>query len=572
MATLQMILSAIPLGYISFVSFCMDFIWISAITLCVYLVALSLGRALRRKHLQKETCVLDLERLGFRLASKKIKGTAVICGGSVGGLLAARVCHDHFEDVVIVEPESWLNSEDARRTDSWNQENRRSRVMQNDSFQVIMVMGYLILSKLFPNFEEECKVSGIKIGPHETRTYVSGNAPKRPHAEYGGSLPSTIYASRIGLETCLRRLVLGGRYKNIRQIIGTVTGVSRSTSNSNLLDAVTVRTPEGPSSIETALVIDCTGPASAGLKWLRREGFGFMDSYNQDQLPLDDLKVAYDQKLQYTTLQFHITPEVATRLPGLPAPFDECGIIYCLATDPEKESRCMYTNRVDRNIIQICFSTMGECELPTNLDTAKACARSLVTEKPIPQSFFALLDALDEVRDNMTCSKVRFIGSTHIRYEKGVNLPSNWVALGDSVMTVNPVYGHGITKAFFGAVCLNVLLQNLTEIHEEFSSLFFRMQADKIIPLWNGTKVGDYWYRTTVPIPGETLSQGSWLRWYMKQLTILSFTDDQAGSALWHVRALLAPSIDALQPGLIFKVLWNFFKDSVSYRRYKLDE
>ncbi len=54
---------------------------------------------------------------------------------SVGGLLAARVCHDHFDDVVIVEPEMWLNSEDARRTDSWNQGNRRSRVMQYESFQ-----------------------------------------------------------------------------------------------------------------------------------------------------------------------------------------------------------------------------------------------------------------------------------------------------------------------------------------------------------------------------------------------------------------------------------------------------
>ncbi|KAK0501777.1 hypothetical protein EDD18DRAFT_748896 [Armillaria luteobubalina] len=71
----------------------------------------------------------------------------------------------------------------------------------------------------------------------------------------------------------------------------------------------------------------------------------------------------------------------------------------------------------------------------------------------------------------------------------------------------------------------------------------------------------DYMYPTTVPIPGETLSQSSWLRWYMKRLTILSFTDNQAASALWHVRTLLAPSIDTFQPGLIFKVLWNLFKD-----------
>ncbi|KAG7444010.1 uncharacterized protein BT62DRAFT_1008697 [Guyanagaster necrorhizus] len=464
----------------------MDVIWALAITLCVYYVARFLGRALRRKYLRTHTCVLDLEGLGLRLPSQKIKGTAVICGGSVGGLLAARVCHDHFDEVVIVEPESWLNSEDACRTDIWNQENKRSRVLQYDTFQVIPTMGYLILSKLFPDFEEECKASGIQ----QTRTYVWGNAPRRPHAEYGGSLPKTMYASRVGLETCLRRLVLGGRYKNIRQIIGTVTGVCRSASDPGFLDAVTVRTLEGSSSIKAALVVDCTGPASAGLKWLRREGYGFKDSYNRNQLALDELKIAYDQKLHYTTLQFRIPPEMSRRLPGLPVPFAECGIIYCLATDPTKENRSLYTNRVDKNIIQICFGAMGECELPTTLDAAKTCARSLVTEKPIPRSFFELLDALDEVQETMTCSKVHFTGSSYIRYEKGVNLPSNWIALGDSVMRVNPIYGHGCTKAFFGAICINVLLQNLTEIHSGFSNLFFRMQADKIIPLWIGTKVG----------------------------------------------------------------------------------
>ncbi len=59
----------------------MDIVWVCAVTLCAYLVALSLGRALRRKHLRKQTCVLDLDGLGLRLPSKKIKGTAVICGG-----------------------------------------------------------------------------------------------------------------------------------------------------------------------------------------------------------------------------------------------------------------------------------------------------------------------------------------------------------------------------------------------------------------------------------------------------------------------------------------------------------
>ncbi len=60
---------------------------------------------------------------------------------SVSGLLAARICHDHFEDVVIVEPEAWLETEDAKRVDAWNQENIRSRVMQYHSLQGALASG-----------------------------------------------------------------------------------------------------------------------------------------------------------------------------------------------------------------------------------------------------------------------------------------------------------------------------------------------------------------------------------------------------------------------------------------------
>lgn len=33
---------------------------------------------------------------------------------SIGGLLAARVCADHFVDVVVVEPEAWLATEEGK--------------------------------------------------------------------------------------------------------------------------------------------------------------------------------------------------------------------------------------------------------------------------------------------------------------------------------------------------------------------------------------------------------------------------------------------------------------------------
>lgn len=62
-------------------------------------------------------------------------------------------------------------------------------------------------------------------------------------------------ASRRGFETLLRRLVLGGRHKNVRQVIGTVTGVSRSASSPEYIDRVTIRTTAGAKEINAALVV-----------------------------------------------------------------------------------------------------------------------------------------------------------------------------------------------------------------------------------------------------------------------------------------------------------------------------
>ena len=75
-----------------------------------------------------------------------------------------------------------------------------------------------------------------------------------PYAEYDGCLPKTMFASRRGLETLIRRLVLGGQYENIEQITGTVTGVSRSCPNPQYLDQVTIRTASGIRTVKASMV------------------------------------------------------------------------------------------------------------------------------------------------------------------------------------------------------------------------------------------------------------------------------------------------------------------------------
>lgn len=105
----------------------------------IFLTALSVlwrvsGYLLRRSFIRKLTVLEDLKAAGKpRPDGQSIKGTAVVCGGrwarlpferrtqpsdellrSIAGLWAARICADHFEDVLVVEAESWVGTEEGR--------------------------------------------------------------------------------------------------------------------------------------------------------------------------------------------------------------------------------------------------------------------------------------------------------------------------------------------------------------------------------------------------------------------------------------------------------------------------
>ena len=97
---------------------------------------------------------------------------------SVTGLLAARVCHDHFKRVAIIEPEPWLATEESRITQAWTQRQDRSRIIQYHSV-LGMISKFNVHSKccsflgqqainlavyraLFPDFDDEARVSGVK--------------------------------------------------------------------------------------------------------------------------------------------------------------------------------------------------------------------------------------------------------------------------------------------------------------------------------------------------------------------------------------------------------------------------
>ncbi|KIY63038.1 hypothetical protein CYLTODRAFT_458461 [Cylindrobasidium torrendii FP15055 ss-10] len=542
-------------------------LWFPAVTVtvAVYYGVGMIWEYIRRVLIAKHTIWYDTPRLGQkRLDSAKIPGIAVICGGSVGGLFAARVCSDHFERVVIIEPESWLTTEDGRRTDSWNQENKRARVMQYYSVHAFQNGLYRVLQQVFgPNLFKECAARDIQVGETDFQSRNWGIPTKDPRPYFGGKLPTTLWAGRRGFETLLRHLTLDKTsYPNIEQIVGTVTGFTLDPARPDHLKSVTYRDAEGGNQdIDATLVVGAQRLINAGgVKWLKRLG-----------LAQDIKKRTYDPKMQYINYEFSPLPELGRQLP-IPGGFDKedgGGIIVCVPL-ASLDRRFFSMYRIDgHRIILGCGGWAPDIETPRNIDDIIDYARSLNLVQPLPEWVYETLEILRGCEDNMVLKRVTAPASYWTQYHTCPDLPSNFVALGDAVARLNPVYAQGTIKSFYGGVCINNLLDTSraeASLPPNFSRDFFKMQADKIALLWAGPKTNDYSFCTTIPEEGETLKSGAFLRKYLSQLSNLCTEDAYINFLFTKNFALMdtAP-IDLFHPRVVYRALKRWACTLVKY-------
>ncbi|KIY64982.1 hypothetical protein CYLTODRAFT_424747 [Cylindrobasidium torrendii FP15055 ss-10] len=480
----------------------------------------------------------------------------------MGGLLAARVCSDHFERVVIIEPESWLLTEDAQRKDSWNQDSKRARVMQYKSFQTTQHFVYKIFQQVFPEkFVQEANARNIILAEGDWNSYYWGIPSKdiRPH--FGGVIPTVIWAGRRGLETLLRRLVLDTTsYPNIEQVVGTVTGVKAHKYDPGLLQGVSYRDDNGEvHDLDAALVVDSTGPTQGGVKWLQRSGF------------VTDLKKrTYNPRMRYSTFEFAPSRELREKLP-IPGTYDGgVGGIVVNWPDPTLDNRWIAIARMDGHRLHVCCGGWAEAELPSNVDGLVDFARSLKGLQPLPDWLFETLDMLHHCEDTLTTSVVQVPACFWSQYQLCDNVPNNFVALGDAVCRINPLYGQGIAKSFVGGITLNSLLDNARtqdRLPSTLSRDFFKMQAARITGMWESPKTNDYAFATTDPEEHETLETGSFMRKYMKEIFRLCTEDGSIHALLIRNAHLMdAAPTDLLHPKIVLRVLGRWAIRSLSGR------
>ncbi|KDQ15502.1 hypothetical protein BOTBODRAFT_293418 [Botryobasidium botryosum FD-172 SS1] len=524
-----------------------------------YLLFECVWALLRRRAIRRTTALDDLPHLGETHPQGRMAGRAVIAGGSLAGFAAANVCANFFEEVLIVEPDALL-------------EGKRARVGQVRQLHSFQSMSLLVLRKLFPGFDDAARKAGARILPMDLKIVMGGDTMRFDPAS---PLPRSVFTSRQNLETLIRDLTLLN--PRIKLIQGTVIGVKPSSDGSRIT-SVLVRgasKDEPIQSYSAALLADCTGASRAGLKWLEKASpaWGRLKK-----------AVIYDPRAIYATAIVPFPHRLrkiwpAFQMEGYEGGYDELGFLKALNPGLGKDTRISAVLRIDGDRLMLCSGGWGLdiSELPATVDDIiqhmdeqyRNAFDGREPEKPVMDSLKMLKVALEEDNTPVQFENFRIGPAFFIDYTTARSLPANYVALGDAVVRVNPVYGQGVTKLMIDAATLNgVLLEtSLTRdasgdlcLPAGFSKAFFAKQYPRVKHMFEDTKAQDYGFPTTQPSEGEQLGGGELQLEMFNELLRIGHEDRRVATKIWLAIQGVAPGIDLQHPKLLTRVVWRFCK------------
>jgi 2-polyprenyl-6-methoxyphenol hydroxylase-like FAD-dependent oxidoreductase len=444
-------------------------------------------------------------------------GHAVVIGGSMTGLLAARVLADHFTQVTLVERDTFPTAPDPRKG-----------VPQARHAHVLLVRGQRILNELLPGLPAELAVAGaptVDWGADVAWHTAVGWAPRAP------SDMITQTCSRDLLEWQVRQRLM--QQHDVRFITNTDVQGLRASANGRVVTGVHLRDrralaagTEATSDLVADLVVDASGRSSRLPEWLA--GLG----YDEPQETIINSFLSY-----------------ASRWYRKPTDFQADWKVYLVSGEPLANPRAgvIYPIEGDRWIVTL--AGIGDIKAPTDEAGFLEFTRQMSTP--------GLYDIIREAEPLTPIYGYQRTENRLRHYEKLDRWPEGLVVLGDAVCGFNPVYGQGMTVGAMGVQALDKELGEQAR-RQPSGSLdglgrhFQHTLAEVNQTPWLMATGEDMRYPTTVGGRPARLSRV--LQIYLGAAMEAGASNHQVQAAVREVMHLLRPPAALFRPGIVAQV------------------
>lgn len=373
---------------------------------------------------------------------------ALIIGGGIAGLLAARVLSEHYDDVLIVERDGWPE-----------QPGTRPGTPQSFHLHQVLPRGEMILERFFPGFSADLRALGAApvqdIGIHMVTRYGTLAFP--------GDGNGGMTYSRALLEWVLRKRVQA--ISNVRFLLHQeVTGLETNADHTRITGIHIRRRGqiEQQTTLSADLIVEASGRSSKLSSWLSALGY---------ELPEDE-RVTAD--IGYSTRYYKVPSDER----------DSISVILVEGDPATGNSTGGVLKRIEGDTWTVCLASVGGQYPPTDAKEFEEGFSRLIS--PVLADTLRGAEPLTEPRGYRLPVCVRH------HYEQMERWPSGLLVVGDAFCSFDPVYGQGMTLA---AIEAETIATGLSEQQGQTQSGFERgvlqQMQEAIYPAWWRSAIED---------------------------------------------------------------------------------
>ncbi|MEM7799020.1 MAG: FAD-dependent monooxygenase [Chloroflexota bacterium] len=439
---------------------------------------------------------------------------AVVIGGSVAGLTAARALSNHFEQVTVIERGPFADGIDFPKG-----------VPQSRHPHALLIRGEQILEDFFPGFRKSLISGGaqpLNFGRDFNIRMPDGWLP-----HYETDMEAIATSRRLLDHTLYQRLVFHPRisfrpYSEMKELC--TDGINQAVVGVQIYNRESKEIDEIPAEF----VVDASGRSSRAPEWLAQLGI---------QPPQEQTVNAF--------------PGYSTRIYKAPAEQAEQAQTLYIMPNPPAVSRGAIVMPLEDGHLHVTLIGMNGDYPPTDDDGFLAFARSLVSPK--------VADLIQTAEPASPIWGYRNAANRLRRFDRLERYLEGFVVLGDAVYALNPVYGQGITLAAIGSQLLDELLAEHVSIKrqsafEGLAETFQKRLAKTLkMPWQTATNEDMRWPNTEGKQALDPISK--LLGGYFKMVLNAMPHSSKVTNAFYHVQHMIAPPTVLMRPGVVAEVL-----------------
>jgi len=431
---------------------------------------------------------------------------AIVVGGGLAGLSAARALSDRFGQVVILDRDELPDGATPR-----------AGVPQGKHPHGLLGGGLKALEQLLPGFGNELGRAGaVPINGGFDMLYEIPGQDPWPRIKFGCP---TYAMSRPLIELTLRRQV--ERLTNVKVQGGCRVLNVIGESNTGPATGIYYRTPDGNvETLQSDLVIDASGNGSLTLEFLKASGRRAPE------------ETCIGVNMRYASALFD---HADIR--------DDYKFAYTLPNAPE-ESRGGLIAPAENGSYQVALIGRGEDIPPISESEFRRYARELWT----PTIYNAIKNAtrLTEIRP------YSFTESRWRHFAQVSDFPRGLLPIGDAICRFNPVHGQGMSVAAREASLLFDLLGRFnSDLLSTLAHDFLTKAEDLIADPWAMSAIPDFIYPETTGVRPKNLEER--LN-FQKGLGRLAARDTAVFELIIDVRNLLKPLSELDNPWITNRI------------------